>query len=112
MGDRLVRAPFFGQRYAQVLLCFGKVRIDIHGYLELLDCFVQTAVAEQKMPESVMRDKIPRGHGEGVLPERLTVAPVRSLDAGGPSQSDNGDASRHCQNSTLEPGNKSVRNRP
>src|SRR5438876_12190227 len=112
MGDRLVRTSFLGQSKNEVGLYFGIAGSDVERLLKLVDRFVQAAALSQLFPKPIMRHKIPRGHGEGVPPERLTVAPVRSLDVSAPSQCDNGDGSRHCQNPALKSGSQGICNRP
>ena len=104
MGDRLVRASFPCQSNNEVGLYFGITGSDVERLLKLIDRFVQAAAVAQAFPKPIMRHKVPRGHGEGVPPERLTVAPVGSLDVSAPGQCNNGDGSRHCQNSALKPG--------
>src|SRR5207253_28622 len=98
MGDHLVRASFFSQSKNEVGLYVGITGSYVERLLKLLDRFVQVAVVSQVIPEPVMGHKIPRGHGKGMAPERLAVAPVGSLDVSAPSQKNNGKASRQGQN--------------
>src|SRR5437667_5495514 len=102
MSDRVVRASFLCQSKNEVHLYFGKTGIDVEGDLELIDSFVQAAVVNKEMPKPLVRYKISRGHGKGVPPKRLTVAPVGSLNMRARSQCDSGDACRHSKNSALK----------
>src|SRR6266404_9078676 len=102
MGDRLVRESFLHQSNNEVGLYFGKTGSYVERLLKLIDRFVQAAAVSQLLPKPIMRHKIPRGHGEGVPPERLTIAPVGSLDVSAPGQCDNGEGSCHCHNSALK----------
>src|SRR6266700_7178259 len=102
MGDRLVRASFLGQSENEVGLYLAITGSYVERLLKVIDRFIQAAAVSQAFPKPIMRHKIPRGHGESVPPERLTVAPVGSLDVSAPGQCDNGDGSRHCQNSALK----------
>src|SRR5436309_8399154 len=104
MRDQFIHASFLGQSNHQVRLCPGKIRGDAEGDLELIDRFVQAAVVKQEMPEAIVRGKISRGHGEGLSPKRLTVAPMGSLDVCSPRQCDDRHATRRYKNSTLDPG--------
>src|SRR5215467_3556477 len=112
MGDRLVRASFLDQSKNEVGLYFGITGGYVDRSLKLIDRFVQAAAVSQALPKPIMRQKIPRGHGEGVSPERLTIAPVGGLDVSAPCQCNNGDGSRRGHNSALKPGNQGVCNRP
>src|SRR6266446_9489815 len=112
MGDRLVRASFPCQSKNEVGLYFGITGSYVERPLKLIDRFIQAAAVSQALPKPIMRHKIPRGHGEGVPPERLTIAPVGSLDVSAPCQCNNGHRSRYCQNSALKPGSQGIRNCP
>src|SRR5437763_16452065 len=122
MGDHLARASFPCQSKNEVGLYFGIAGSYVERILEMIDRCVQAAAFSQLLSKPIMRHKIPRGHGEGVPPERLTVAPVGSLDMSAPGQCKNGDGSRHCQNSALkstmadsscgEPGSQGVCSSP
>ena len=102
MGDCLVRAAFPCQSKNEVGLYVGITGSYAERLLKLIDRFVQAAAFSQVVPKAIMRHKIPRGHGEGTPPERLTIAPVGSLDVSAPGQRDNGDGSRRGQNFALK----------
>src|SRR5580765_9033525 len=102
MCDHLVRASFPCQSKNEVGLYFGITGSYVERLLKLIDRFIQATAVSQAFPKPIMRQKIPRSHGESVPPERLTVAPVGSLDVNAPGQCDNGDGSRHCHNSALK----------
>src|SRR5206468_12445807 len=102
MGDRFINASFFGQSNTQVRPCHWIFGGDVEGNLELIDRFVQAAMVKQELPQSVVRDKVLRGHGDGVAPQRLAVAPVGSLDMSAPCQDNDRDAGRHPKNSSLK----------
>src|SRR5437868_5833206 len=105
MGDRLVGASFLCQGKNEVGLYFGIAGSYVERLLKLIDRFVQAAAVSQVIAKPIMRHKISRGHGQGVPPERLTIAPVGSLDVSAPGQCHNGDGSRRRQNSALKLGN-------
>src|SRR5438309_1562935 len=102
MGHRLVRASFLCKSKSEVDLYFGIAGSYVERSLEMIDRLVQAAMVSQVVPKPIMRHKIPRGHGEGAPPERLTVAPVGSLDMSAPGQCNKGDGSRYCQDSALK----------
>src|SRR5213594_2342889 len=112
MGDRLVRASFPQQSSTEVALYFRKTGSKFERLLKLVDGFVQAATVSQAFPKPVVCHMISGGHGESVPPERLTVAPVGSLDMSAPGQRYNGDRSRRCQNSALALGSQGICNRP
>ena len=58
MGDRFINASFFRQSNAQVRPCHWIFGGDVEGNLELIDRFVQAAMAKQELPQSVVRDKV------------------------------------------------------
>src|ERR1051325_445278 len=101
MGDRLVCASFPCQSKNEVSLYVGITRSYVERMLKLIDRFVQAAVFSHVIPKPIMCHKISRGHSKGVSPERLTVAPVGSLDASAPSQCNDGDARHRSKNSKL-----------
>src|SRR6266581_2039876 len=102
MGDRFVRASFLCQSNNEVGLYFGITGSYFKRLLKLIDRLIQATALSQAFPKPIMRQKIPRGHGEGVPPKRLTIAPVGSLDASAPGQCNNGYGSRRGQNSALK----------
>src|SRR5438552_11865906 len=104
MGDRFVRASLLDQSKHEVGLYFAITGSNVERHLKLIDRLVQMTAVTEAFPKSVMRHKIARSHGEGVPPERLTIAPVGSLDVSAPCQCNHGDGSRRGQNSALKRG--------
>ena len=74
------------ERDPNVEQCVEKLRIASQYLIEMTNCFVESTLLTENVTKVIVRDKIVRSYGEGMLPERFAIAPESYLIPGARTQ--------------------------